>query len=217
MSTDPYTLRQEIANSVTHGIGTALSVAGLTLLVVFASLHGSARHVVSVAVYGTTLVLLYLASTLYHAIQHEGAKRILKILDHVAIFLLIAGTYTPFTLISLRGPWGWSLFGTVWGLATIGIVFKLFFTGKYKRLSTIVYLLMGWIIAVALRPLAMALPTRGLILLFLGGLAYSVGVIFYVQKERAYSHAVWHLFVILGSLCHFFSVLFYVLPRPPAG
>lgn len=214
MDHDQQTLRQEIANSVTHGIGTALSVAGLTLLVVLASLRGSTRDVVSVAVYGTTLVLLYLASTLYHAIQHEGAKRILKILDHSAIFLLIAGTYTPFTLISLRGPWGWSLFGTIWGLAVIGVVLKLFFTGRYERLSTGVYLLMGWIIMVAIRPLASALPAGGLLLLFLGGVAYSAGVIFYVQK-RTYSHAVWHLFVILGSLCHFFSVLFFVLPKAP--
>lgn len=214
MSSQPYTLRQEIANSVTHGIGTALSVAGLTLLVVLASFRGSARHIVSVAVYGSTLVLLYLASTLYHAIPHLGAKRVLKIIDHSAIFLLIAGTYTPYTLISLRGPWGWSLFGTVWGLALVGVLFKLFFTGRYERLSTAIYLLMGWIIAVALRPLAMALPTGGVVLLLLGGVAYSGGVIFYVQ-ERRYSHAVWHVFVILGSLCHFFSVLFYVLPRGP--
>ena len=216
MATDRHTLRQEIANSVTHGIGTALSVAGLTLLVVLASLRGSARHVVSVAVYGTTLVLLYLASTLYHAIQHDGAKRVLKILDHAAIFLLIAGTYTPFTLVSLRGPWGWSLFGAVWGLAAVGIVFKLFFTGRYEGFSTAVYLLMGWIIAVALKPLAMALPTGGIVLLLLGGVAYSAGVIFYVQK-RPYAHAVWHLFVIAGSLCHFFSILLYVLPRTAAG
>lgn len=212
MSTPPYTLRQEIANSVTHGIGTALSVAGLTLLVVLASLRGSARHVVSAAIYGSTLVLLYLASTLYHAIQHDGAKRVLKIIDHSAIFLLIAGTYTPYTLISLRGPWGWSIFGTVWGLALLGIVFKLFFTGRYKKLSTMVYLLMGWIIAIAIKPLVAALPLGGVILLFLGGAAYSAGVVFYVQK-RTYSHAVWHIFVILGSLCHFFSVLFYVLPK----
>lgn len=212
MSDESYSRAEEIAHSVTHGIGTALSVAGLTLLVVLASLRGSARLVVSVAVYGTTLVLLYLASTLYHAIQHDGAKRVLKILDHAAIFLLIAGTYTPFTLISLRGPWGWSLFGTVWGLAAVGIIFKLFFTGRYEGLSTGVYLLMGWIIAVALRPLTLALPAGGVVLLFLGGIAYSAGVIFYVQKRR-YSHAVWHLFVIMGSLFHFFSVLLYVLPK----
>lgn len=212
-------LRQEIANSITHGVATALSVAGLTLLVVLATFRGTALDIVSVAVYGTTLVLLYLASTLYHAIQHPGAKRVLKILDHAAIYLLIAGTYTPFTLISLKGPWGWSLFGTVWGLALAGVVFKLFFTGRFKALSTSLYVLMGWIIVVAVRPLALALPRPGLVLLLGGGIVYTLGVVFYVQKRLPYSHAIWHGFVMAGSLCHFFAVLLYVLPggRPLAG
>lgn len=212
MDAPAHPLRQEIANSITHGLATALSVAGLTLLVVLASLRGQGRDIAIVAVYGTTLVLLYLASTLYHAIQHPGAKRVLKILDHAAIYLLIAGTYTPFTLISLRGPWGWSLFGTVWVLALCGVVFKLFFTGRFKALSTTLYVLMGWIIVVALRPLAEALPRPGLALLFLGGAAYTTGVAFYVWKRLPYSHAIWHCFVMAGSLCHFFAVLFYVLP-----
>ncbi len=204
--------REEIANSITHGIGAALSIAGLTVLVVLAALYGDAWHVVSVSIYGSSLVLLYLASTLYHSFRQPRVKRFFKIADHAAIYLLIAGTYTPFMLVSLRGPWGWSLLGTIWGLAVVGIVFKFFFIGRYERLSLVIYLLMGWLCVVAAQPMITRIPAGGLLWLVAGGLAYSLGVIFYRWEVLRYNHAIWHLFVLAGSICHFFAILFYVLP-----
>jgi hemolysin III len=205
---------EEVMNAVTHGIGTLLAVAGLVLLTVLAYLHGDIWHIVSFSIYGTTLVLLYLASTLYHSFTNEKVKRVFKILDHSAIYLLIAGTYTPFTLVPLHGVLGWTVFGVVWGLAVIGIVFKVFFTGRFKLVSTICYLGMGWFIVFAIKPLLATVPAWGMSWLFVGGLFYSLGSVFYLWKRIPYNHAIWHLFVLAGSVSHFIAVFFYVLPTP---
>lgn len=207
-----YWRHQEIANSVTHGLGIALSVAGLIVLVVLASLHATVWHIVSFSIFGASLVLLYTASTLYHSFRSPRVKQVLHIIDHSSIYLLIAGSYTPFVLVTLRGAWGWSLFGVVWGIALAGIVLKTFFTGRYKMASTILYLLMGWMIVVAIKPLAHAMPVGGIVWLAAGGLAYTIGAVIYMWKTIPYHHAIWHLFVLAGSICHYFSVLLYVLP-----
>lgn len=207
----------EIANSVTHGLGAALGVAALVLMVVFASLRGTARHIVGAAIFGSALVILYTMSTLYHAFRGPRVKHVFKILDHNAIFLLIAGTYTPFCLATLRGGWGWSIFGVVWGLAVLGITFKSIFIRRMKVLSLVVYLGMGWLVMLAARPLYHSLSHGGLAWLLGGGLCYTLGVGFYVWKNFKYHHAVWHLFVLGGSLCHVMAVLFHVIPpaAPP--
>ena len=207
-----YTRGEEIAASVTHGIGAALALVGLAVVVAAAARSGSARHVLSTAIYGGTLVFLYLASTLYHAVQQPRAKRVLKILDHVGIYLLIAGTYTPFTLVTLRGPWGWSIFGVIWGLAALGIALEAFWLFRPKWSSALVYVAMGWIIVIAMRPLMARLPAPGLALLVAGGLAYTLGTLFYVCKRVRYMHAVWHAWVLAGSACHFLAVRYYVVP-----
>ncbi len=208
----PYSLGEEIANSVTHGIGAALSVAGLTILVVLAAIYGDAWRVVSFSIYGSSLIILYLASTLYHSVQHPRVKRALRIFDHVAIYLLIAGTYTPFLLVSMRGAWGWSLFGVVWGLALVGVIFKSFFIDRYEALATAAYVLMGWIVIIAFKEMLMRVPPGGIILLVVGGIVYTLGVIFYAWEKLPFNHAIWHLFVLGGSILHFFAILFYVLP-----
>lgn len=206
------TKREEIANSITHGIGAALSIAALSVLVVFAGLRGDAWRVVSFSIYGATLVLLYLASTFYHLFSNPRVKRVFHVFDHSAIFLLIAGSYTPFCLVTIRGGWGWSLFGVVWGIAIFGIVFKAFSTGRYNFVSTALYIAMGWIAVIAIKPLVSQLPRGAFAWILLGGLSYTVGVIFYAWERLPYSHAIWHLFVLGGSTLHFFAVLFYVLP-----
>ena len=206
------TIGEEIANSVTHGVAAVCSVAALATLVVFAALRGNAWHIVSCAIFGVTLILLYLASTLYHALPAGNAKSVFRILDHASIYLLIAGTYTPFTLVTLRGAWGWSLFGVVWVLAVAGVVFQSLLIGRLPVLSTSVYVLMGWVVVIAFRPLLHAMPTSGVLWLAAGGLCYTVGVYFFVSKSK-FAHMVWHLFVIAGSVCHFIAVLFYVIPR----
>jgi hemolysin III len=203
----------ERANSITHGLGAVLSVLALVLLTVSASLRGSARHVVGCAVFGATLVALYTLSTLYHALRSPRAKRIFHILDHSAIFLLIAGTYTPFCLSTLRGAWGWSLLGVVWGLAALGVSLKTVFTGRFGALSTAVYLAMGWMVMVAALPLGRALHRGGLEWLLAGGACYTAGVAFYAWHRLKFHHAVWHLFVLAGSLCHVMAVLLFVIPR----
>jgi hemolysin III len=205
--------RAELANSLTHGLGAALGVAALVLMVVFASLRGSARHIVGAAVFGSTLVLAYTMSTLYHALRGPRVKFVFRILDHNAIFLLIAGTYTPFCLATLRGGWGWSIFGTIWGLAALGITFKSIFIQRLGWLSLVVYLGMGWLVIIAAKPLAAALSPGGLAWLLGGGVFYSAGVAFYAWKRLPYHHAVWHLFVLGGSLCHVMAVLLFVIPR----
>lgn len=199
--------REELANVLTHGAGAAASLAGAAILIAIAALGGDAWKVASSAVFGTTLVLLYTASTLYHAVQSPVVKARLKVLDHCAIYLLIAGSYTPFTLLGLRGGWGWSLFGVVWGLAVAGTIFKLFFTGRFPRLSTTLYVAMGWLVLVAIGPMVQRLPATTLGWLLAGGITYTVGTIFYHNHRIPYAHAIWHLFVIGGSACHFAAVL----------
>lgn len=203
---------EELANSLTHGVGLALSVAGLVVLVVLAAMRGTAWHIVGCSVYGATLVLLYGASTLYHSVRSPRVKRVCKVIDHSAIYLLIAGTYTPFTLVNLRGPWGWTLFGIVWGLALAGILFKVWFVDHFIVASTTVYLLMGWLAVIAVKPLFALVPAGGIALIFAGGLAYTIGVGFFAWRRLPYHHAVWHVFVLAGSIFHYVAVLLYVLP-----
>ncbi len=204
------TVREEVANSITHGLGAGLSIAGLSVLVSLAALHGDAWRVVSFSIYGATLVLLYLASTFYHSFPWPRVKGVFHVIDHAAIYLLIAGTYTPFTLVSLRGPWGWSLFGIMWGLALSGIALKVIFFGRARILSVAVYVAMGWFVLVAIKPTLGALSPKALAWVATGGLAYTMGVVFYAWKRLPFNHAAWHLFVMGGSICHFFAILFYV-------
>lgn len=204
--------KEESINAWTHGLGALLSLAGLVVLVILASRNGDAWHIVSCSIYGLTLVLLFSSSTLYHSFRNERVKHVLRIVDHAAIFLLIAGTYTPFVLVTLRGGWGWSLFGVVWGLALAGIVFQVFFVSRFRVLQTLIYLLMGWLVVIALKPLLTRVPLPGLLWLLAGGLSYTVGALFYLWKKLPYHHAVWHLFVLAGGVCHYFAILFYVLP-----
>jgi hemolysin III len=208
-----YTLREEIANSITHGIGTGLSLIGGIILVVLAILYGDIWRVVSFSIYGASLILLYLASTLYHSFRNPRLKHLLRIIDHAAIYLLIAGTYTPFLLVSLRGPWGWTLLGIIWSLALAGIIFKTLFIQRFRKLSTLVYIGMGWLCLIALHEMLIHIPTAGLLWVAAGGILYTTGVIFYAWHRLPYHHAVWHVFVLAGSACHFFAVLFYVLPH----
>jgi len=205
--------RDELWNAITHGLGTVLAIAALSVMVTFAALRGSARHVVGAALFGAMLVLLYLFSTLYHALRPPKAKRVFRVLDHAAIFLLIAGTYTPFVLGPLRGGWGWSLFGVVWGCAVVGVVLKFFFAGRGDVISTIIYLAMGWLVLIAAKPLFAALPLGGIWLLVAGGLCYSFGTIFYLWEKLPFNHAVWHVWVLAGSVCHWVAVFGYVVPR----
>jgi len=216
MSDRPQTLGEEIANSVSHGAGFLASVAALPLLVIAGARHHNAWQVVAGAIYASTLVLLYGASTLYHAVPARShAKPVLRVVDHGAIYLLIAGTYTPFALGALRGPWGWSLLGTIWTLALAGIVLKAGVGFKYPRLSTAVYLLMGWLVVVAIHPLAVAVGPAGLAWLLAGGAFYTIGVLFYTRPRMRYAHLVWHLFVLGGSACHLVAVAGYAngIPR----
>lgn len=208
----PYSFIEELFNSITHGAGMVLSLAALVLLIVFSSIYGSAGHVVSCTIFGVTLTLLYTASTLYHSIQRPRVKRVFKIFDHSCIYLLIAGTYTPFLLVTLRGALGWTMFGIIWFLAVSGVVLKVLFVHRFRIISTIAYVMMGWIIIFAIKPLADSLPSGGLAWLIAGGIAYTLGVVFYAWKRLPFHHAIWHLFVLAGSLCHFTSVIFYVIP-----
>jgi hemolysin III len=207
-----YTIGEEIANCITHGIGAVLSIAGLILLVISATVYGDIWRIVSVSIYGSSLVLLYLCSTLYHSVQRPKMKRVLRILDHVAIYLLIAGSYTPFALVTMRGPLGWTILGIMWALALLGILFKVWFIGRFEVLATIGYILMSWVCIVALKQLIAGLGMDGMTWLVLGGAAYMVGVIFYAWQKLPYNHAIWHLFVLGGSTCHFCAVFFHVLP-----
>lgn len=205
------TASEEFANSLIHGIGFLLSLGCLSVLVVFSVMKGTAWHVVSCSIYGATLALLYAASALYHGLRLPRAKKFFNIIDHSSIYLLIAGTYTPFTLGPLRQHGGWVLFGIIWGLAIFGMIYQALFIHRYRVLSVISYLAAGWVIIFAIKPLLNTLPWPGIVWLAAGGLCYTIGVIFYAVK-RPFFHAVWHLFVLAGSLCHFFSVLFYVIP-----
>lgn len=204
-------LRDELASALTHGLGAIASLAGGAVLITLTSLYGDAWQLGTTIVFSITLLLLYVASTLYHAIQHPMAKARLQIFDHCAIYLLIAGTYTPFTLIGLRGPWGWGLFAAIWTIAAAGVVFKLFFTGRFRLLSTIIYIVMGWLVVVAIEPLFRSVDAFTLCWLFAGGIFYTLGTWFYQRDSVRYFHAIWHLFVLLGSVCHFVAVTAQVL------
>jgi hemolysin III len=203
---------EERANAITHALGAVLSLIGGAGLITLAARGGDAWQIVSAAVFSTALLLLYTASTVYHAVQQPQVKARLEIVDHAAIYLLIAGTYTPFMLVSLRGPWGWSLFGVIWGLAVLGVIAKLFLTGRFARLSTLTYVAMGWLVVVAIVPALRALPTPALVWLVLGGLLYTGGTFFFHRDRMPYAHAIWHLFVLAGSACHVAAVLTQVLP-----
>mgnify|MGYP001764575367 CR=1 FL=1 len=207
-----YTLREEIANAVTHGFGIVLAIAALVTMATVAARNGDSWHVASCSIFGVTLVLLYTASTLYHSIQAERLRPLLRALDHSAIFLLIAGTYTPFTLVTLRGPWGWSLFAVVWSIGITGIILRLVLRERLHWLFVSLYLAMGWVVVVAIQPLLERLETGGLVLLAAGGIAYTGGIAFYVWDRLPYNHAIWHGFCLLGSTLHVCAVLFYVIP-----
>jgi hemolysin III len=200
------TTYEEAANTLTHGFGAVLSLIAGIALVALAAATGNPWQIGSAVVYSISLVLLYTASTLYHGARDKRAKRRLEIFDHCAIFVLIAGTYTPFTLVTLQGPLGWSLFGVVWGLASLGILFKLIFATRFQIVSTLAYIAMGWLVVVAARPMAQALPPATIALLVAGGLAYTLGTLFYHNTRIPYSHAIWHLFVLAGSVLHFLAV-----------
>ena len=204
---DFYTLGEEIANSITHGIGTALAIAGVTVLILLSAMQRDPTRIVSVSIFGGSLVLCYLASTLYHSFQQPRVKHIFRILDHAAIYLLIAGSYTPYLLIAIQGRLGWTMLLIVWTLAIIGITFKLFFIGKYEFMATLGYVAMGWLCVFAFREMIANIPPDGLRWLIAGGFSYTFGVIFFVWEKLPYNHAIWHLFVLAGSICHYFSVL----------
>jgi hemolysin III len=210
----PLSKGEEIGNSITHGVGVALSIAGLVLLVLKASLSHNTTKIISFAVFGITLILLYSASTLYHAfyinVKSDRAKYTFRLLDHSAIYLLIAGTYTPFTLVSLGGTIGWIILGCVWGIALIGIILNIFLLGRYPVLFTAIYLAMGWIIIAAWKPLVQNMPYGALVLLAAGGIVYSLGVVFYALEKMRYGHFIWHFFVLGGSILHFLAVLLYL-------
>lgn len=208
-----YDQKEEKLNILTHALGIVLSVFALVLLVVFAAKTGTVWHVVSFSIFGSSLILLYSASTIYHSSKNPKWREKLNIIDHSAIYILIAGTYTPFCLVTLNGTIGWIIFGVSWGIALVGIVLKLFYTGKYEKASTIAYVLMGWIIIFAIKPLVENLPQNGLIWLLLGGLFYTIGAILYSIKSLKYNHAIFHIFVLLGSFSHFMAIFFYVLPH----
>lgn len=207
-----YNPKEEKLNVISHAFGLVLSVVALVLLVVYASLEGSAWHIVSFSIYGASLIVLYAASTFYHNSKTPKLRYRLNIFDHASIYVLIAGTYTPFTLVVLDGWVGWTIFGVSWGLALTGVILKLFFIGKYDKISTIAYVLMGWLIVFAIKPLVQNLPIEGLLWLLGGGISYTVGAILYSFKKIKYNHFIFHIFVLLGSFCHFMAVFFYVLP-----
>ena len=209
-----YHLGDILANAITHGIGAALAIAGAVYLIV-ASTRGTAWQIVSCSVFAATLVLVYISSTLYHSLVRTRARHVFHILDHSSIYLLIAGTYTPFCLVTLRGPLGWTIFGVEWALAIAGVVFKSFAVDRFEVASALVYLAQGWFIVVAVVPLVHSLGWHGLAWLGAGGLAYTLGIVFFALDRLRYFHALWHLFVLAGSVAHYFAILFYVLPARP--
>ena len=203
------TLGEEIANSISHGIGLVLAIAATPILIMAALRYGNTWRIVGVSVFAASMVTLYLSSTLYHALTHDRAKQVFRMFDHCAIFLLIAGTYTPFTLGILRGPWGWTLLGLIWTLAAIGLTMKMVLRARYSWLSVILYLVMGWLVVIAAPQILRVMPLSGLAWLAAGGIAYTAGVGFYAAHRVRYAHFAWHLFVIAGTVCHFFAVLWY--------
>ncbi len=206
-----YSSLEEKLNIITHGIGLVLSIIALVLLIVHASEMGTTRHIVSFTIFGASLILLYAASTFYHYFQHPDIRKKLNILDHAAIYVLIAGTYTPFTLITLKGTIGWTIFCITWGIALVGVFLKLFYTGRYDKISTIAYVLMGWIIIFAIKPLIKNLPIEGLYWLLAGGVFYTIGAVLYSIQKLRFNHAIFHVFVLFGSFSHFMAIYYYVL------
>lgn len=202
-----YSMGEEIANSITHGVGVVFGVVGLTVLVTLAAIYGDAWRVVSFSIYGATLILLYLVSTLYHSFPQPRVKHIFRTLDHAAIYLFIAGTYTPFMLLTVRGVLGWTLLTIVWSLAALGAIWKLFFIGRFKAVALAAYIFMGWIAVIAVKPMVTNLSTAGISLVVAGGVVYTLGVLFYKWRRLPYNHAIWHLFVLAASICHFFAVV----------
>jgi len=205
-----YTLGEEIFNGITHGVGALFSIVALVILVALASIKGDVWRIVSFSIYGFTLFFLYVSSTLYHSIFHEKAKRVLRVLDHVSIYLLIAGSYTPITLIAMRGVWGWTIFSIVWALAITGIILKIVGMKKFKIISLLLYLFMGWLIIIAFKPMTAMIPEGLFAWLLAGGLIYTIGVIFYIWRRLPFSHGIWHLFVLGGSTVHFLGILFHL-------
>lgn len=208
-----YPPKEEKINIISHAFGLILSLLATPLLIVHASINGNVWHIVSFSIYGASLIILYAASTLYHSAKKPKLRKRLNVFDHASIYVLIAGTYTPFTLVTLNGAWGWTIFGITWGLALTGIILKLFFTGKYDILSTIMYILMGWVVLFAIKPLLNNLDFDGILWLFAGGISYTIGAVLYSIKKIEYNHAIFHLFVLIGSFCHFMAIYFYVLPQ----
>lgn len=206
-----FSISEEIWHAVTHGVGLLLSIAGLAVLVAFATLQGSALAIVSVAIFSTTLIIMYGSSTLYHAISHYKIKKLFQQFDHASIYFLIAGTYTPITLITLGGTWGWSLFAINWTIAIFGIYLKFVYPGRFEKLSLVLYIIMGWLIVVATKPLIASMDIGGLWLLLSGGLFYTFGIIFYIKDHQPFYHTIWHFFVLGGSISHYFMVLLYVV------
>lgn len=204
-----HAFREEVANSISHGLGLLLAIVAVPILVLAAVRAGSVHFIVGASVFGGTMILLYLASTLYHSLTHEAAKDICRIFDHTAIFLLIAGTYTPFSLGVLRGPWGWSLLAVIWTLAIVGITLKIRKRTRHSRITIVLYVIMGWLAIVAVKPMVMLIPVPGILLIFAGGIAYTGGLAFFAAQRIRYNHFIWHLFVIAGTSCHFFAVLWY--------
>ena len=201
--------REEIANSISHGLALILALVALPILIAAAVRAGKVHFIVGVSVFGGTMILLYLASTLYHSLTHEAAKRLFRLFDHTAIFLLIAGTYTPFSLGVLRGPWGWSLLAAIWALAIVGITLKIRKRTRHSPIGIVLYVIMGWLAIVAVKPMLMLIPVPGLLLILAGGVAYTGGLAFFAAQRIRYNHFIWHLFVIAGTTCHFFAVLWY--------
>jgi len=210
MNTNIFSKNEEIAHAITHGIGAILSIAGLVLLIISSSLHGNPWKIVSVTIFGLTMLFMYLSSTIVHGLPKGKWKDLFQIFDHSSIYLFIAGTYTPFLLVHLRSNIGWTLFGVIWGIAVVGIIFKVFFVKKFLIISTFFYILMGWLIIIVWEPLTQAIHSHGILLLIIGGIFYTVGAIFFMWRKIPYHHVIWHLFVLAGSISHFFAVLYYV-------
>lgn len=211
MTAHLFSKKEEIAHAITHGFGAVLSIAALVLLIVFSSFTGGALVIVSAVIFGSTMLFMYVSSTIVHSLPIGKFKDIFLIIDHASIYLFIAGSYTPFVLIQINGAFGWTLFGVIWGLALLGIILKLFFVKRFIILSTIFYILMGWLIVIAWQPLTEAMHTNGILFLVAGGVIYTIGSIFYVWKKVPYHHVIWHVAVLIGSCFHFFAVFFYVI------
>ena len=202
---------EDVANSVSHSVGLGMSIVGMVILVVVAAMSGDTMRLVSAIIYGSTLVTLFAASTIYHSVRRPQLRRIFRVIDHSAVYLLIAGSYTPFTLVILDSAWGYPLCAVVWSMALVGVLYKIFWFGRFKGLSMALYLVMGWAMVVAIRPLLDALDPAGVILVFVGGLFYTGGVFFYAWEKLFLNHAIWHLFVLTAAVCHYLAILFYVV------